>query len=238
MSGLGQPELQRHTLRLFGELVAVASSWAGKLILGLGEGCSSSGLPAACSLAGAASLLIEPSLADAKTALRDGGIDFLVSTVDEALRTLKNEIRRGRPLGVALVGGAGAAVSELVERGVLPDALFRMSMPAEPDWLTGIWTRVRSFEMQGSGASPSEGLAAYLRERDLDSLTCSLPGRAAVRAFDANLLSILPEEDTVRRRWVQGIARHQRSADQDYRAVWMTEDECDRMRLFLNAQAS
>ena len=40
---------------------------------------------------------------------------------DEALRVLKNEIRKHRPLSVALDGAVEPAIEEMRERGVLPD---------------------------------------------------------------------------------------------------------------------
>ena len=198
-------------------------TWAGKLVIGVGAGCASSGLPAACSLAGATCLLLEPSVAEAKVVLRDGGIDFLVSTVDEALRTLKNEIRKGNPLAVVVSGDASAAVAELMERGVVPD-LF-LQAPASPyniDWT--VWADVRRLEMHAQDST--EELRGFLSVRELVSCTWPLPGRAAVRAFDRELLELMGE-DVLRRRWLEGITRHQRSADQDYRTCWVTEVELD-----------
>ena len=205
MKALGQPALQQQTLHFFGELVAIRPDWAGKLILGVGEGCSASGFPAACSLAGAASLLIEPSLTHAKAVLRDGGIDFLVNTVDEALRTLKNEIRKGRPLAVALVSDADGAVAELLDRGVQPDLLFSVAasqaLQSGATWREVPKVRARTDEQQ------TTALQSYLSQRAFVAYLWPLPGRAAVRAFDADLLAILPENDAVRRGWGRGIAR-------------------------------
>lgn len=221
---LPQPALQQQTLRLYGELVARAPVWAGRLVLGTGEGCSASGFPAACSLAGAACLLLEPSVAQAKAALRDGGLDFLVSTADEALRTLKNEVRRGRPLAVALTGETSAASEELVDRGVLPELVFREAGQGPFD---------RSSE-SFAGAVPvhssvTETLRLYLGERRWAPYTWTVAGRAAMQTLDADLLETLREDDSVRRRWIEGIARNQRSAERDYRTAWLTPEERERI---------
>ncbi len=214
--------------------MAIEKSWAGKLVIGAGEGCSSSGLPAACSLAGAACLLLESSAAEAKAVLRDGGIDFLVSTVDEGLRTLKNEIRKERPLAVVVSGDASAALAELLERGVLPDLFLQAPTSAFPTGTTA-WADVRRLEM--SAEDSTEELRGFLSDRELVSCTWPLPGRAAVRAFDQELLELIDEEDALRRRWLEGIGRHQRSADQDYRTCWVTEAELDQIADLLTGQA-
>jgi hypothetical protein len=114
-------DLQRATLHLHGELIARAPSYAGQLILTAGSGTASSGLLAAASLAGAASLTIDPDAQSVKAAIRHGAADFVVNTLDEALRALKNEIRQRRPLAVVLTADPEPARAEALERGLLPD---------------------------------------------------------------------------------------------------------------------
>ncbi|MGA7245365.1 MAG: hypothetical protein WBX19_19430 [Terracidiphilus sp.] len=59
-----------------------------------------------------------------KQAVRDGVVDFLVSSLDEALRILKNEIRKRATVAVC-VGAAPVVIeNEMIERGVLPDLVF------------------------------------------------------------------------------------------------------------------
>ena len=231
-----QPLQQEHTLHLYGELMARRADWPGKLVLGVGEGCSSSGLPAACSLAGAACLLIEPNVSQAKEVLRDGGIDFLISTVDEALRTLKNEIRKARPLAVALVGDVDAASTQLQERGVQPDLIFRAGMQGGPAQAEDAWSSIPALCLPaGDGLLESDALRNYLRGRKLVACTWSTSGRAARRALDAELLLLLDAEDTLRRRWLQAITRYQRSADNNDRAAWVTAEERSSLDALLQA---
>ena len=95
----------------------------GKLVL-LGEGgLQALERAAAARIAGAATLLVLDDEREAKTAVREGACDFLVTSLDEALRILKNEIRRGAPVGVCLRASPAAAAREMVERGVQPDLL-------------------------------------------------------------------------------------------------------------------
>lgn len=118
---LDATELQRQTLRLYGELVARRESWAGRLVFACGEDVSATGLPSAVSLAGGTTLALDPDAASVKRVFRTGGVDFVVNTLDEALRVLKNEIRKHRPLSVGLVAELHTTLAEMVERGVLPD---------------------------------------------------------------------------------------------------------------------
>src|ERR1700679_2461105 len=118
---LSGSDLQRQTLRLYGGLVARHESWAGKLVFACGEGASATGLPAAVSIAGGTALLLDPDAAAVKAVFRQGGVDFVVNTLDEALRVLKNEIRKQRPLSGALKGHGQSLLVEMAERGVLPD---------------------------------------------------------------------------------------------------------------------
>jgi Urocanase Rossmann-like domain len=77
----------------------------------------------AANVAGAASLGIEPDAGRAKRALRAGVCDFVVNNLDEALRILKNEIRKRRGVSVVLTADADTAVAQMVERGVQPEIL-------------------------------------------------------------------------------------------------------------------
>ena len=88
-------------------------------------------LVVAGNIAGAASLAATANMAAQKQAVRDGVVDFLVTSLDEALRILKNEIRKRETVAVC-VGAAPATVErEMLERGVLPDLLGSCASLAE-----------------------------------------------------------------------------------------------------------
>src|ERR1700716_1083263 len=98
-----QPELQQRTLRLYGELWCRRENWSRELVFAAFPGAASSGIAAAASLVGAVSLVVDPDAAMMKMHFRDGAFDFVVNTLDEALRAIKNEIRKGSPLSIGLV---------------------------------------------------------------------------------------------------------------------------------------
>ena len=120
-------------MRLYRVLVASRANWGGALLLCSGAGCAASGIPVAASIAGAATLAVDADAEAMKAALRRGELDFVVNTLDEALRTLKNQIRLKRPLSVGLIADAGATLAELDDRGVKPDAVIGLQQVAAND---------------------------------------------------------------------------------------------------------
>jgi hypothetical protein len=74
-------------------------------------------------IAGAASLAVTADSAAQKQAVRDGVADFLVTSLDEALRILKNQIRKCETVAVCVAAAPEAVEREMLERGVLPDLL-------------------------------------------------------------------------------------------------------------------
>ena len=75
-------------------------------------------------VAGCATLAVAEDPAAQKLAMRDGVVDFVVTSLDEALRILKNEIRKRNAVAVVLPASRDAVEREMLERGVLPDLLF------------------------------------------------------------------------------------------------------------------
>lgn len=82
---------------------------------------SSRALVAAASVAGAASLAAAPEIAAQRMAVREGAADFLVTSLDEALRILKNEIRKHAAVSVCVAQSPSSLQAEMQERGVAPD---------------------------------------------------------------------------------------------------------------------
>jgi urocanate hydratase len=75
----------------------------------------------AANVLGAASLTVTADASAQRRALRDGVADFVVTTLDEALRILKNQLRKGESVAVCVAGKPQAIVREMEERGVQPD---------------------------------------------------------------------------------------------------------------------
>ena len=80
-------------------------------------------LVAASNIAGAASLCATANQQAQKQAIRDGIADFLVTSLDEGLRILKNEIRKRAPVAVCIAAAPAPIEAEMAERGVVPDFL-------------------------------------------------------------------------------------------------------------------
>jgi hypothetical protein len=100
-----------------------AGSLGGRLVL-LGKlDAEGAAAALAASIAGAASLAIDGDSERLKAALRTGICDFVVNHLDEALRILKNEIRKKQPVAVGLSAMPEAVLAEMAERGVQPDVL-------------------------------------------------------------------------------------------------------------------
>jgi urocanate hydratase len=76
------------------------------------------------SIAGAAVMTATADQNTQKQAVRDGVVDFLVTSLDEALRILKNEIRKRATVAVCIGGSPAVVEREMQARGVLPDLVF------------------------------------------------------------------------------------------------------------------
>src|SRR5213080_964916 len=105
---------------------------AGKLIISGGMGGMGGAQPLAATMAGAAFLGIDVDPERIKKRLKTGYCDFMVTTLDEALRILKNALRKKENISVGLVGNCADIIPELAERGVLPDILTDQTSAHDP----------------------------------------------------------------------------------------------------------
>ena len=88
-------------------------------------------LVVAANIAGAATLVASANLATQKQAIRDAIVDFLVTSLDEALRVLKNQLRKRETVSVCVAMTPAEMEREMNERGVEPD-LLRLDVPIAP----------------------------------------------------------------------------------------------------------
>ncbi len=112
---------------------------AGRLLLRTGFDGEGIAVVIGASLAGAASLCVDADGERLREGMRGGLCDFVVGNLDESLRILKNEIRRGRAVSVCLQAQPGECLAEMVERGVQPDLVS-----------PGEGAAVRTFEKRGA----------------------------------------------------------------------------------------
>jgi hypothetical protein len=106
---------------------AFAGTLGGKLLLREGLGPNGIAALVAASIGGTASLCVDEDADRLREGLRAGFVDFVVANLDEALRILKNEIRRALPVSVGLAIDAEPSIDAMVERGLQPDLLSAVS---------------------------------------------------------------------------------------------------------------
>jgi urocanate hydratase len=104
----------------------------GKLIVSGGMGGMGGAQPLAATMNGAAFLGIDVDPERIKKRLKTGYCDFMVTTLDEALRILKNAVRKKENVSVGLVGNCADIIPELAERGVVPDILTDQTSAHDP----------------------------------------------------------------------------------------------------------
>ena len=156
------------------------SGLEGKLIVSGGMGGMGGAQPLAATMAGAAFLGIEVDPERIKKRLKTGYCDFMVNSLDEALRILKNAVRKKEAVSVGLVGNCADIVPALAARGVLPDLLTDQTSAHDP--LNGYIPQGLSVEQ-----------AAELRQRDpkgyversLDSMARHVEGMLALQRMGA-----------------------------------------------------
>src|SRR5499425_2470521 len=105
---------------------------SGKLIVSGGMGGMGGAQPLAATMTGAAFLGIDVDPERIKKRLRTGYCDFMVTTLDEALRILKNAVRKKENVSVGLVGNCSDIIPELAVRGVVPDILTDQTSAHDP----------------------------------------------------------------------------------------------------------
>jgi urocanate hydratase len=98
-------------------------SLAGRLVVAGGMGGMGGAQALAATLNGAAFLGIDADADRIKRRVKTNYCEVMVNNLDEALRILKNALRKRESASVGLVGNAAEIIPELANRGVLPDLL-------------------------------------------------------------------------------------------------------------------
>jgi urocanate hydratase len=135
----------------------------------------------AANIAGAASLSAASDALMQRSAIRDGVVDFLVTSLDEALRILKNEIRKRNGVSVAVTVSHPQLVAEMTERGVLPDLLRESEAVA-------LFISQGAQFVHASGTPAGHSLAAF---------------QSPSAEFELQALTLIPASDHAARRWLR-----------------------------------
>jgi urocanate hydratase len=107
-------------------------SLAGKLVASGGMGGMGGAQPLAATLNGGAFLGIDVDPERIKRRVKTGYCDVMVNSLDEALRILKNAVRKKEAASVGLVGNCADVIPELARRGVVPDLLTDQTSAHDP----------------------------------------------------------------------------------------------------------
>jgi urocanate hydratase len=144
---------------------------AGKLIVSGGMGGMGGAQPLAATMAGACFLGIDVDPERIKKRLKSGYCDFMVNSLDEALRILKNAVRKKEAVSVGLIGNCADVIPELAERGVLPDILTDQTSAHDPlnGYVPNGMTLEQALELR------QRDQKGYL-ERSLDSIARHVEG--------------------------------------------------------------
>jgi hypothetical protein len=160
--------------------------WAGEL-----DG-SGRAMVVAGNIAGAATLAATADSNAQKQAVRDGIVDFLVTSLDEALRILKNEIRKRQTVAVCVGSAPDLIEREMLERGVQPD-LYREGVIAASEW---------------SDAQHRPGEFDPIGDQALVIWRVDAAPAVGLPKLDAIALDCLDSEDEFARRWIRLAPRY------------------------------
>jgi Urocanase Rossmann-like domain len=213
--------IQAQTLRAFTLLHHLRQSWGGQLILNIG--LTDQAIPLASNIVGAVCLSIEENPTAARAALRTGACDFVVNTLDEALRAMKNEVRQHKPLSVGLQGNQSQILREILERGLAPKLVTNLTDPET----------LQTLQSQGDTTLNSEEAATLVtsitEKNHWTAHDFPQPNPAALKSFDTQAAAILPPDDNLRRTWLTVAPRLFPRETPPHRTLWLTPSEARRL---------
>ena len=203
-----------------------SGSLAGKFVVSVGMVGPDGANPLAVKLNGGAFLGIDAEPEIIKRRVKAGYCDVMVNDLDEALRILKNAVRKREPASVGLVGDCGVLLPVLAERGIVPDMLAGQT-PAE---LPGV------LELQKLGAMTFE-CENYIRalSQERAPLTWeALSGEASdIYRIDRLLLEMFPNDEMLGR-WIPLARKHLRFQGLPARTCWLRYDDVAKFGMALN----
>ena len=153
---------------------------AGKLVVSGGMGGMGGAQPLAATLNGGAFLGIDVDPERIKRRIKTGYCDVMVNNLDEALRILKNAVRKREPASVGLVGNCADLVPALAKRGVVPDLLTDQTSAHDP--LNGYVPR--GLDVRTAAELRQRDPDEY-RRRALDSIAAHVRGMLELQKLGA-----------------------------------------------------
>jgi len=160
--------------------------------------------------------------------MRSGACDFVVNTLDEAIRTMKNEIRQHKPLSIGLQGYPSTLLVEIFDRGLAPELFAAVSsypQAAHRFQRSGTLLIDIAHDSHKTENSSSDLLRHFLTQHHWQLETFAFTTASELRNFDSQALALLPSEDTLRRRWL--LATPQILHRDRSRTLWLTPSETE-----------
>ncbi len=197
-----------------------SASLAGRWLLVDGLAQEGDVLLIAASIAGAASFVLETRTEAVRHCVRNGIVDCAVTTFDESLHILKNELRKQQPIAVLLEQEPNRTLAAMVECGAQPDMLRWMETERglEP-------AAIATMRMRGALPLPDADGSGFDRESDV-CWRAGDGGSAVLRQTDLLAAKTLPAEDAERQNWIARAPRYLPRALRLERCVAMNAPEC------------
>jgi urocanate hydratase len=153
---------------------------SGKLIASGGLGGMGGAQPLAATLNGAAFLGIDVDPERIKRRVKTGYCDVMVNDLDEALRILKNAVRKREAASVGLVGNCADVIPEMARRGVVPDLLTDQTSAHDPvgGYIPRGLTLEQATELRQTDPKTH-------RQRSLESIALHVEGMLALQKLGA-----------------------------------------------------
>jgi urocanate hydratase len=238
-------QTQHQILRTFTTLHHLHPVWGGQLILSLGLDPAGAALSIAANIAGAVSLAIDNNPTHLREIVRTGAADFVVNTLDEAIRAMKNEVRKRAPLSIALSADPFLTLAEIQDRGLAPQlfSIFLSLADLTPEQRSTLTQAAHQFHTAGASLidftdqpppspfTPGDKLlTSLLTKRNWTLQTFTFDTAATLRAFDARALTLLSPDhpdDIPRRRWLEAAPRILQRQRPPQRSLWLTPSEAE-----------
>jgi hypothetical protein len=238
-------QTQPQIVRTYTTLHQISPTWGGQLILSLGLNSAGAALSIAANIAGTVSLSIDNNSTHLREVVRSGAADFVVKTLDEAIRAMKNEVRKRAPLSIALSADPFLTLTEIQDRGLAPQLFSTFLSPGDltPEQRSTLTQAAHQFQTAGASlidftdqpppspfTSGDKLLTSLLTKRNWTLQTFTFDTAATLRAFDARALTLLSPDhpdDTPRRRWLEAAPRILQRQRPPHRSLWLTPSEAE-----------
>lgn len=204
-----------------------AGDLSGKLIVNCGMETVGSLMSLAATMNGAAFLGIDADAEKVKKQLKAGRCDFMVNSLDEALRILKNAVRKKENVSVGLVADCEEIMQKFSERGVLPEIINIASGSVSAS--AAVVQHSQSFP-----AFATEYISPILDSGRRPFRWFALSGEPADIFTSENILLELFPENRILNRWIEMARKRIKFQGLPSRICWLNSEERKRFALAIH----